>query len=171
MVSEGERRERSSSAAPGDGALLALVEAIGRVRAGADGASLAVVEREMTIGSMPALHVHEADEAFYVVEGALTLHAGCEEIRLVAGDAFVVAKGVPHTHRAESKRVKYLAVAFVRSSADYGDFLRAVSPPQPDRSGAPRWPSADDAPRLEAMAAVNAITILGPPGLLPSALA
>ncbi len=161
----------ASIAAPVDGTLLALAQTIGRVRAGTDGASLAVVEREMTAGSMPALHVHEADEAFYVVEGAMTLHAGRDEVRLEEGDAFVVAKGVPHTHRAESKRVRYLAVAFVRSSTDYDDFLRAVSPPRPDRSGAPSWPSADDAPRLEAMAAANATTILGPPGALPSALA
>lgn len=160
----------SSRPAQPDGALLALAQAIGRVRAGADGASLAVVEREMSAGSMPALHVHETDEAFYVVEGAMTVHAGCEEVRLRPGDAFVVGKGVAHTHRAETKRVRYLAVAFVRSSADYGDFLRAVSRPAPDPSGAPSWPSPDDAPRLEAMAAVNAITILGPPGALPAGL-
>ena len=133
--------------------------------------SLAVVEREMSAGSMAALHVHESDEAFYVVEGAMTVHAGRESVHLEPGDAFVVAKGVAHTHRSDSKRVRYLAAAFVRSSADYGDFLRAVSPPRPDPSGAPTWPSVDDVPRLEAMAAPNATTILGPPGLLPSALA
>jgi mannose-6-phosphate isomerase-like protein (cupin superfamily) len=171
MVSEDERHVSSSSPPPENAALLALVQAIGRVRAGGEGASLAVVEREMSVGSMSALHVHESDEAFYVVEGAMTVHAGRESVRLERDDSFVVAKGVPHTYRADSKRVRYLAVAFVGSSADYGDFLRAVSRPQPTASGAPSWPSADDVPRLEAMAAPNATTILGPPGLLPSALA
>ena len=171
MASRNDDLVSSAARPPADGALLALAQAIGRVRAAADDrASLAVVEREMRSGAMPALHVHEADEAFYVVEGALTLHTGPDDVRLESGDAFVVARGVPHTYRAESSRVRYLAVSFVRSSVDYGDFLRAVSRPALDPSGVPTWPSVDDAPRLEAMAAATATVILGPPGVLPAAL-
>ncbi len=152
-------------------ALLQIVKAIGGARSDADPARLAVVERNLTAGAMPALHVHEDDEAFYVVEGTMTLHVAGEAVRLEAGDAFLAPRGVPHTYRADSQRVRYLAMTWVRSVGRYEDFLRGVARPAPalKASDRRRWPSPDDEAALTAMAAANRITVLGPPGVLPAA--
>jgi quercetin dioxygenase-like cupin family protein len=122
-------------------------------------ASLAVVERVLDAGAMPPLHVHEEDEAFYILEGSMTIYVGEEAIALEAGGAFVAPKGAPHTYRADSGRVQFLAAAFVASVSRYEDFLRAVSRPAPD--------DPPEAAAIAAIAAANAITILGPPGMRP----
>jgi quercetin dioxygenase-like cupin family protein len=141
-------------------ALLPLLQAIGSMRRHAGAASFAVVERTLGAGAMPPLHVHEEDEAFYVLEGSMTIYVGDEAFALEAGAAFVAPKDVPHTYRADSRRVRFLAAAFVASVSRYEDFLRAVSRPAPD--GPP------EAGEIAAIAAANAITVLGRPGVRPS---
>ena len=150
--------------------LLRLVTAVGDARSEAGPPSLAVVERKMTGGEMPVLHVHEEDEAFYVIEGRMTIHAGNETVRLEAGDVFLAPKRVPHTYRADSQRVRYLAVAFVRSVGGYEDFLHAVGAPPVEAkpSAAESWPGGNEVAALSAMASANRISVLGPPGALPS---
>ena len=151
-------------------ALLEIVRAIGGVRSDAGSAQLAVVERNLSAGAMPALHVHEDDEAFYVVEGTMTIHVGHEVVRLQAGEALLAPKGVPHTYRADSERVCYLGITYVRSIGGYEDFLRGVARPAPgsEPSDPRSWPSPDDETALSSMAAANRIAVLGPPGLLPA---
>ena len=150
--------------------LLRLVTAVGDARSEADPPSLAVVERKMTAGEMPVLHVHEEDEAFYVIEGRMTIHAGNETVRLEAGDVFLAPKRVPHTYRADSQRVRYLAVAFVRSVGGYEDFLRAVGTPPVEAkpSESQSWLGGDEVAALAATASANRISVLGPPGALPA---
>jgi quercetin dioxygenase-like cupin family protein len=137
---------------------------------GARSASLAAIENTMTAGSMPPLHLHEREEAFHVIEGSLTLYAGDQTVRLEAGDTFLAPKCVPHTHRAESERVRYLAMMFVTSVSRYEDFLHAVSRPADALhiSPAESWPKGEEATSLAAIGAANGITILGPPGVLPA---
>lgn len=125
-----------------------------------------VVESTTALGHMPPLHLHDEDEAFAVLEGEMTLHAGGESVRLEAGATFVVRRGTPHTHRAESKRVRYLTATFAASVSRYEDFLRAVGRPGPDPAV---WAESSEAAALEVIAQANAITVLGPPGALPSA--
>lgn len=125
-------------------------------------ATLAVVETKMAAGEMPPLHVHDEDEAFYVVEGSLTIHIGGETRRLEAGGSALAPKGVPHTHRADSKRARCLVTTFVASAGRYEDFLRAVSRP------VEAWTSGEEAATVTAIAAANGITVLGPPGALPA---
>lgn len=136
-------------------------------------ARISVVERRMGAGDMAPLHVHPDDEVFEVLEGALTLFIGEDTARLEPGDAFVAPAGVAHTQRADTKHVRYLAGSFVRSPSRYEDFLRAVGRPvEPAESGAALdWPSPDEEAALAAIAAANAITVLGPPGALPAAAA
>ncbi|UWZ84176.1 cupin domain-containing protein [Occallatibacter riparius] len=44
-------------------------------------------------------HVHHKDdEAWYVLEGALSVRAGDEVIELPAGSAYLVPRGTPHTY-------------------------------------------------------------------------
>jgi mannose-6-phosphate isomerase-like protein (cupin superfamily) len=45
----------------------------------------------------PPLHVHDFDEAFYVLEGELTVQLGEELIVVGAGELAFALGGVPHT--------------------------------------------------------------------------
>jgi quercetin dioxygenase-like cupin family protein len=141
--------------------LLSLVERIGAMRAEADGpVSLAVVESKIRRGEMPPLHAHEEEEAFYVLEGTLTVHTDDRSVRLEAGEAFVAPRDHAHTHEAQSDRVRYLTMTFARSLGRYEDFLRAVAVPR-------AYSSPDEAASVAGLAAANGITVLGPPGTLP----
>jgi mannose-6-phosphate isomerase-like protein (cupin superfamily) len=151
-----------------DDALLPLLGTIARMRKEARTATLAVIERSMRGGHMTPLHVHDEDEAYHVVEGSVTIHAGDETVQLEAGESYLVPAGVPHTHRAESAQLRYLATTFVRSLARYEDFLRAVAPVAEPSRGWRSWGSDDEAAAVTSIGAANAITVLGPPGLLPS---
>ena len=146
-----------------DGQLLPLLELARRTRS-AGSASVAVVERTLRYGEMPPLHMHEHEEGFYVVEGSLTIYVGGDAVRLEPGDSFLAPKGVPHTFRAESERVRYLATAFVASAARYEDFLRAVGR---ESAGDETW-HAEEAATLGVIASALGITLLGAPGALPA---
>jgi quercetin dioxygenase-like cupin family protein len=119
-------------------------------------------------GDQPPLHLHEReDEGFYVLSGSLTLWAGDEPpLKLVPGEYALAPHGIPHTYRAGDAG----AVVLVTSApGDFVPFLReagtpAVRPELPVLDGPP------DAERLGRIAAAHGITILGPPGMLPSEL-
>jgi uncharacterized cupin superfamily protein len=122
-----------------------------------------VVESTLRHGEMPPLHTHGEDEAFYVLEGSMTVHIGDRSVRLEAGDAMVARRELAHTHQAESGRVRYLSMTFARSLGRYEDFLRAVAVP---RTHARDW-SRDDEAAVAGIAGANGIAVLGPPGALP----
>ena len=159
----------SSKALAGETPLLSLRAAVGGVPLEVELGSFARVEKTMREGAMPPLHVHEEDEVFHVLEGVMTIHAGDRAVRLGAGESFLARKGVPHTYRAESERVRFLAVATVASVGRYDDFLRAVAPATSPTDGASglRWASVEESAVLTAIASANRITVLGPPGALP----
>ncbi len=57
-------------------------------------------------GFGPPLHVHhDADEAFYVLEGAVDFARADERLTLRAGGAVHIPRGTPHTFRVRGKRV------------------------------------------------------------------
>jgi quercetin dioxygenase-like cupin family protein len=62
-----------------------------------DGA-MAIVEHEMPAGAPgPPLHSHAFDEAFYVLDGELTIQLRDDLITVRAGDLAFAPRGVPHT--------------------------------------------------------------------------
>lgn len=114
----------------------------------------ALVEMTAPYGDMPPLHVHHRDdEAFYVLDGRLTLFVGEREIELEAGACAVAPCGTPHTYRAELDGTRWLVVC---SPAGFEEFVRDVA-------AAERDPAV-----LSEIAARYGIEILGPPGTLPS---
>ncbi len=126
----------------------------------------------MTAGATAPLHVHAEDEALTVVEGSMTVHAGADTVRLGPGESYVARGGVPHTYRADARRVRYLAATFVRSARAYEDFLLAVGRPQssPATAVTVRWADTQEAAALAHVAAANGIRVLGAPGELPADL-
>ncbi len=128
----------------------------------------ALIEMLTPPGDQPPLHVHhDEDEGFYVLEGELCLWAGTERIVLRPGQFANAPKGVPHTYRVISEeRARYLVTS---PTGGFARFVRAVGEPAPRRE----LPPADapvDPERLARIAAEHRITILGPPGMLPSDL-
>ena len=61
---------------------------------GDTGISLIFVDAEP--GGGPALHRHDYDEVFVVLEGEATMTAGDREIKAGPGDVVVVPAGMPH---------------------------------------------------------------------------
>jgi quercetin dioxygenase-like cupin family protein len=60
-------------------------------------------------GSAPPFHVHHnEDEAFYILEGQVTVFAGDEQIDLSAGDYCFGPRGTPHTYLVRSERARML---------------------------------------------------------------
>lgn len=124
-------------------------------------ARLTMVEHEAERGEMPPLHAHDEPEAFHVEEGTALLFAGGACVRLEAGRGAVVPAGEPHSHRAESERLRYVVASFVRSPEAYARFAKAGA--RPERGAELR----EDDRVVEALASENGIEVLGPPGALP----
>jgi quercetin dioxygenase-like cupin family protein len=126
-----------------------------RILADADeGAPLGVVEmRDVPAGQMPPLHVHRAqDEAFYVLEGKVTLFMPGREVSLGPGDYALGPRDVPHTYRVGDDLAAWLVIS---NPAGFERFVAEVSA------------AGSDPARLDAIAARHEIEILGPPGTLP----
>jgi len=113
---------------------------------------------------MPPLHVHRREEeAFYVLEGELSLHLPGRSLTLGAGEALLPPKDVPHTYRVESETARWLAIV---TPAGFDDFVREVGEPAPEETLPPKGREHDPA-RLAGIAARHGIELLGPPGTMP----
>ena len=97
---------------------------------------LGIVESVMPPGAPgPPLHTHEFDEAFYVLDGAITFHLGGELVRVGAGGHAFAAAGEPHTLAnpgAEPARflIVFTPAGFEREFARRIARRDGVAPPQ-----------------------------------------
>ncbi len=140
-----------------------------RVRHDEGDDGISVLESLAPYGDSPPLHIHETeDEIFHVLEGELRVRAGDTDVGIGPGETILGPKGVPHTYRVESDGTRWLVLTRLVSVARFEDFGRALAEPQD--GCADDWPSAEEATGLAGIAAVNGITVLGPPGMLPSQL-
>ncbi len=124
---------------------------------------LSVVRMHAPAGEMPPLHVHAYEsETFYIAEGSMTLWVGdAAPVTLGPGECATAPPGLPHTYRVGDEPALYLVIT---SPGRFASFVRAAGHPA-DRPAPPL-----DAERLAQIAADHDITILGPPGMLPSEL-
>ena len=120
------------------------------------GGTLALLESTAPRGDQTPLHVHHHDdEAFYVLEGELTLWVGDETHVLRAGQSAFALKGVPHALRVGDAPARWLVTS---TPAGFEAFVRAVAATAPGPE------------ELTRIAAEHGIEILGPPGMLPADL-
>jgi quercetin dioxygenase-like cupin family protein len=127
------------------------------------GEAWSMVELTGPRGDMPPLHVHQReDEAFYVLEGELTVFVGDQEIHLSPGDCAVAPRGVPHVYRVDSEEARWLGIA----SPGFARFVAEAGVPA-EAATLPPGPPAVSPERLTELAAAYGIEILGPPGTLP----
>jgi quercetin dioxygenase-like cupin family protein len=127
-----------------------------------------LVRMHAPAGDQPPLHVHEhEDEGFYVLEGSLTLWVGdADPVTLVPGEFALAPHGIPHTYRVGDSRGLFLVTS---TPGTFPAFLRAAGAPAA-RPELPVLEGPPDGDRLATIAADHGITLLGPPGLLPTAL-
>src|SRR3954468_3964509 len=80
----------------------------------APGADLVIAEWTAPPGEgfIAQLHIHhEDDEAWYVLDGTLTVRGGDRDVNLAAGEGVIVPRGTPHAYRNPADRpTRYLIV-------------------------------------------------------------
>ena len=91
------------------------------------GGRLTVYEILFPPHSGPPLHVHEReDEAFYVIEGAMSVRMGDEEFGAPAGSFVFQPRGIPHTFRSSGEGAKVVLLVL---PSGFEGFFRALSRP------------------------------------------
>jgi mannose-6-phosphate isomerase-like protein (cupin superfamily) len=80
------------------------------------------------------LHLHRSeDEAWHVLEGALGLRVGSDEVTVEAGGSMIVPAGMPHSYwNATGARTRYVIVMGPRTAALVGA-IHAMDPFDPAR--------------------------------------
>ncbi len=123
------------------------------------GAAYGLIEQVIPAGFASPYHVHHAeDEAFYVVEGELTVIWGGQRVTAGPGAFVFGPRGIPHGFRVEGSAPARLLL--LASPAGFEQFIVEMSEPVIDRAIPPTAPP--DMGKLMALAAKYNIEILGP---------
>jgi len=110
---------------------------------------LTIVEVNEPPGAEAPLHVHHReDEAFWILEGEVTLYVGDETIEARAGDFAWGPRGVPHRFTVGPNGCRML---FLCTPAGFEELVREMSVPAETRT---LPPEADEEPDMEMVAAV-----------------
>jgi quercetin dioxygenase-like cupin family protein len=114
-------------------------------------------------GSAPPLHVHHNDdEAFYVLDGEVTVFVGGERIDLGAGDYCFAPRGIRHTWIVRSKRARMLVT--ISPSGTEQLFVSLGVPVT--GSEPPTQPVMPPMPEVARLFGAQGVEILGPPPTL-----
>lgn len=135
----------------------------------ADREDFSLIRMHAPAGDQPPLHVHEReDEGFYVLSGSVTLWVGdADPVTLVPGEYALAPHGIPHTYRVGDSAATFLVTS---TPGAFAAFVREAGRPATNPS-LPVLEGPPDVERLARVAADHGITLLGPPGTLPTALA
>jgi quercetin dioxygenase-like cupin family protein len=112
-------------------------------------------------GMASPVHRHSReDEAFYVIDGEVSVYVGDEVVRARHGDFLWAPRDIPHAFCVESQQARVLVVStpggFERFFFDTGEPAAALTPPPP----------ATEPPDLDALVAALAdygVSVVGPP--------
>jgi quercetin dioxygenase-like cupin family protein len=146
---------------PSDGEHLWFLDTRMTVKAGADQTrgAFTLIEWAAPAGFGPPLHVHEQeDEAFYLLEGQITVDCGDQRWRAGPGDFAFLPRGIPHSFVVSDGPVRGLQIT---TPAGFERFIAELGRPA-DHPGLPT-PSAPDLPRLIEASRRHGHQILGPP--------
>ena len=113
-------------------------------------------------GMATPLHVQpNEDEAFYVLEGRLSLFVDGEHSEAGAGDVVLLPRGVPHAFRVDSEQARILALSVPGHHEQF--FRLAGDPVETFALAEAETPEPPDFGRLAAAAAAAGFELLGPP--------
>ena len=104
---------------------------------------LSIIEVTEPPGAEAPLHVHHReDEAFYVLEGDVTIHVGDQTIDASAGDFAFGPRDVPHSYLVGPNGCRML---FICTPGGFEQMVRGMSRPAesltlpPSSTGEPDW--------------------------------
>ena len=128
------------------------------------GGAFTFIEWSAPAGFGPPLHVHgREDEAFYIIDGQISVECGAKRFTAGPGDFTFLPRGIPHTFLVTRGPVRGLQIT---APAGFEEFIaEAGSPAQ--RPGLPE-PAEPDIARLAAAGQRHGSQILGPPPAPPS---
>ena len=123
--------------------------AIIRATAADTGGAMTIVDVTEPPGHEAPLHVHHReDEAFYILEGAATVHVGDKSFEVGPGDYAFGPRDIPHRYWIGPDGCRML---FICTPGGFENLVRGMSVPA-ERRMLP--PPADDEPDWEHVAAV-----------------
>lgn len=129
-----------------------------RARGATTNGTQSVVDQLIPAGFESPWHLHrDEDEAFFVIDGEVTVFVAGDAVRLAPGGFAFGPRGIPHGFRVEGDKPARLVLI---SGPGFGEFVKDVSvaaaePVLPT-------PQEPDVPALIAAAARRNIDILGP---------
>jgi len=127
---------------------------------GQTGGALAVVEFTHPTGFATPRHVHhDADEAFYVLEGAMRGFCGDRTWRVTKGGFVWLPRGTPHGYAVDGDET--LRTLAITVPAGFDRFVADASDPAKTRTLPPL--GEPNIPRLLAVGDKHNIETLGPP--------
>ena len=131
-----------------------------KARAAETGGACGLVEATAPAGSGPPLHLHrDADDAFWILSGRLTIRCGDREFSAGPGDFALLPRDVPHAFLVEGDEPARLLILISPGGGE--EFFTLAGRPA-DGPGLPP-PSPPDMEALQRAAAQVGIEILGPP--------
>ena len=161
-----EMEERATARAvvlgPGEGTPIWFLGNLMMVKATAQSTNGAygLLESLIPAGASPPLHVHHReDEAFWVLEGTLTIRCGAESFEAKAGSYVFLPRGVPHTFRVDGDAPARMLTLLTPGGGEafFIEGGRPAEQPTLPPQGAP------DLARLERVAHQFGSEFVGPP--------
>jgi len=132
-----------------------------------DGRLVQLVVRDSRGAATPVHIHHDADESFYVIDGAITVHVGDDRYEATSGDYVFAPMGIPHAFIVTSEQVE-LFVTFAGAGTDgplgagvHGFFSEVGTPVVADIE--PPQPHKPDVAEFARLMAVYGMELVGPP--------
>lgn len=122
------------------------------------GGQMTIVEMTEPPGAEAPLHVHHReDEAFWILEGDVTLEVGDTRIEAHAGDYAFGPRGIPHRYTVGDAGCRML---FICTPGGFEDLVIAMSEPAGARTLPPPAEGPPDVDRMAAVAKAHGCELL-----------
>ncbi len=132
--------------------------AIIKATAATTGGRMSIVEVTEPPGAQAPLHVHHReDEAFWILEGDVTLYVGDSTIEAHAGDYAWGPRGIPHRYTVGAAGCRML---FICVPGGFEKLVVEMSEPAASRTLPPPPEGPPDMERVAAVAAANHCELL-----------
>lgn len=122
------------------------------------GGSMTIVEMTEPPGAEAPLHVHHReDEAFWILDGSVTVYVGDAVIEASAGDYAFGPRDIPHRYVVGPAGCRML---FICTPGGFENLVREMSVPAERRTLPPPSDEAPDFERVAAIARANGCELL-----------
>ncbi len=159
MTRDTEQTPKPTAVPAGEGEALWWFGALAEIKATAadTGGLMTIVEITEPPGSQAPLHVHHReDEAFWILEGDVTIEVGDTTIECHAGDYAFGPRGIPHRFTVGNAGCRML---FILTPGGLEGLVRETGEPAPSRTLPP--PYEPDMERVMAIAEAYGCELLG----------